>query len=227
MFEWPAGMSSKRSGARDPATCASNHSVTRGASMPGWVGWGSLEVMPRKLVRSPRTPPRRGHHILGLISMPRLKRLVLRLVAVLFGVAMALVVAEVGLRVTRFPPPALTSGRLVTKHRSPPSRPDFRDRGNPLDVEKAADVRRIVVVGDSFTWGAGVLAQDAYPDRMQVVLERRAHAPSMPDAVSGEARRLRRQRRAEEADVAVAEEAELEEVGLEEAEIGIDEVKPG
>ena len=62
--------------------------------------------------------------------------------------------------------------RPISRHRSPPSRPDFRDRGNPLEADRIAGVRRILVVGDSFTWGAGVLAQDAYPDRMQVVLDR-------------------------------------------------------
>ena len=106
--------------------------------------------------------------------MSRLKTTSFRLVAVLFGAVMALAIAEVGLRVARWPGPPLRSGRLETKHRSPPSRPDFRDRGHPLHEEKPAGGRRIVVVGDSFTWGAGVLAQHAYPDVMRIELERRA-----------------------------------------------------
>ncbi len=108
--------------------------------------------------------------------MPRSRKLVLRLIAVLFGLLLALGMTEIGLRVARWPGPALRSGRLETHHRSPPSRPDFRDRGNPLAAEKRAGVRRILVVGDSFTWGAGVLAQDAYPDRMQAALDRRARS---------------------------------------------------
>ena len=83
---------------------------------------------------------------------------------------------EIVLRVAHWPVPPLRSGRLDTHHRSPPSRPDFRDRGNPLAAEKRPSVRRILVVGDSFTWGAGVLAQDAYPDRMQAELERRSRS---------------------------------------------------
>jgi lysophospholipase L1-like esterase len=109
-------------------------------------------------------------------SMSRLRASAFRLVALCLGALMALLVAEVGLRVSPWPGPPLHSGRLETRHRSPPSRPDFRDRGNPLLAEKPIGVRRVVVVGDSFTWGAGVLAQHAYPDVMGIELERRAQA---------------------------------------------------
>ena len=125
--------------------------------------------------------------------MPRSRKLVLRLVAVLFGLVLALGAAEIGLRVARWPGPPLRSGRLETQHRSPPSRPDFRDRGNPLAAGRRDGVRRVVVVGDSFTWGAGVLAQDAYPDRMQVELDRRARASEAPPR---EGRRARKRDRA-------------------------------
>jgi lysophospholipase L1-like esterase len=131
--------------------------------------------------------------------MRRARNLVLRLSAVVFGLLMAALVAEVGLRVSSVSKPALRSGRLETEHRSPPSRPDFRDRGNPLDDERIPGARRILVVGDSFTWGAGVLAQDAYPDRMQVVLDRRERTMALPAVESREARRARRQREAAQA----------------------------
>ena len=158
--------------------------------------------------------------------MPRSRNLVLRLLAVVFGLVMAMLVAEVGLRVTGFPKPGLSSGRLETRHRSPPSKPDFRDRGNPLETVRAAGVRRVLVVGDSFTWGAGVLAQDAYPDRMQVVLERRDRATAAPGE-SREARRARRQRQAEESAEESAEAAALE-AAAEVAEDGavVDAVDP-
>jgi hypothetical protein len=154
--------------------------------------------------------------------MPRSRKLLLRLVALLFGAVLALGAAEIGLRIARWPPPPLHSGRLETQHRSPPSRPDFRDRGNPLIAEKRAGIRRIVVVGDSFTWGAGVLAQDAYPDRMQVELDRRARVAEAPPR---ERRRGRKRSDAAE-DAAAAdtvtggetEQAETEAAGLEAAE---------
>jgi lysophospholipase L1-like esterase len=125
--------------------------------------------------------------------MHRSRKLALRLVAVLLGVLLTLGVTEIGLRVARWPGPPLRSGRLETHHRSPPSRPDFRDRGNPLATEKRAGVRRIVVVGDSFTWGAGVLAQDAYPDRMQAELDRRASSTETPPRERRRARKKSRE----------------------------------
>jgi lysophospholipase L1-like esterase len=145
--------------------------------------------------------------------MPSSRTLVLRLVAVLLGLVLAVGAAEIGLRVARWPGPPLQSGRLETRHRSPPGRPDFRDRGNPLAVAKPPSVRRIVVVGDSFTWGAGVLAQDAYPDRMQAELDRRARAL---DAPPRERRRMRKRNRA----------VLLEEPALEESEQAGETLEP-
>ncbi|HVR29874.1 MAG TPA: SGNH/GDSL hydrolase family protein [Thermoanaerobaculia bacterium] len=113
--------------------------------------------------------------------MPRLKHLLFQAAAVVIGLVLALVLVEIALRIARWPGPPLLSGRLETRHHSPPSRPDFRDRGSPLREEKPAGVFRIVVVGDSFAWGAGVLPQDAYPDRMGDELQRRARrAASSP-----------------------------------------------
>jgi lysophospholipase L1-like esterase len=109
--------------------------------------------------------------------MTFLRQLLLRAAAVVLGLALALAFAEVALRLTGWPGPPLVSGRLYdTRHHSQPSRPDFRDRGNPLASGKPPGTFRVVVVGDSFTWGFGVSSQDAYPDRMQETLDRRAAA---------------------------------------------------
>ena len=57
------------------------------------------------------------------------------------------------------------STAVPDRHKKGRSRPDRRNRQWP--GEKEADAFRIVVVGDSFTWGAGVHPEDAYPDRLE------------------------------------------------------------
>jgi len=105
------------------------------------------------------------------------RQILLRSSACLLGVVVALVLGEVAMRIAGLDAPALRSGSLVTRHQSWPTMPDFRDRPDPLESEKPAGVRRIVVVGDSFTWGSGVLPQDAFPDRMQAQLDRHPRSP--------------------------------------------------
>jgi lysophospholipase L1-like esterase len=112
-----------------------------------------------------------------ITTLRRGRQLLFRSAAVLLGVVTASVLGEVALRIARMDAPPPASGSLVTRHRSPPTLADFRDRPDPLANEKPAGVRRIVVVGDSFTWGSGVLPQDAFPDRMQAELDRRPRDP--------------------------------------------------
>ena len=46
--------------------------------------------------------------------------------------------------------------------------PDFRDRRfNAAYIDKQEGTFRVVAVGDSFTWGDGVHASDAWPDRLE------------------------------------------------------------
>jgi lysophospholipase L1-like esterase len=75
------------------------------------------------------------------------------------------VIAEVGLRLVsgKGNPPRSTA--IPDRHQAGPGRPDRRNREWPAG--KKANTFRIVVVGDSFAWGAGVHAEDAYPDRLE------------------------------------------------------------
>lgn len=104
-----------------------------------------------------------------------LKPILLRLVAVAAGVVLALLVLEVALRVLpQRPPPA--GGALDIPHTSGYHEPDFRQRRydlRQLERDDPGAPHRIVVIGDSFTWGARMHEEDAYPDRMQVRLARR------------------------------------------------------
>ncbi len=77
------------------------------------------------------------------------------------------------------------SVRLVTSHAAAagyaPVRTDRRER-RPLNsrgyrdlertIARPAGVRRVVCLGDSFTWGVGVLFDDAWPQRLERLLAR-------------------------------------------------------
>ena len=77
-------------------------------------------------------------------------------------------IAEVGLRLVSGNAEEPRSTAIPEQHKAGPGRPDRRNREWPKG--KKADTFRIVVVGDSFTWGAGVHREDAYPDRLQIRL---------------------------------------------------------
>lgn len=98
-----------------------------------------------------------------------LKPLLLRLILAVAGVALALACVEAVLRMMPQRPP-LTSGALDIPHTAGYHRPDFRNRRYGLrrpSRQGENDPRfRILVVGDSFTWGSRVWEQDAYPDRI-------------------------------------------------------------
>ncbi len=67
--------------------------------------------------------------------------------------------------------PVNTDGR----ERRPINRQGYRDRERAL--EKPAGVRRVVLLGDSFTWGASVLFDDAYGQRLERWLKDRRGEP--------------------------------------------------
>lgn len=85
---------------------------------------------------------------------------------------MTVVLVEIAGRILdRGPAEAPRSVAVRESHRGPGHLPHHR----PLPVpEEDARTFRILVLGDSFSWGAGVFPQDAYPRRLEVLLERLA-----------------------------------------------------
>lgn len=87
---------------------------------------------------------------------------------------MGLGLAEAGVRLLGLARPRPTGYAPVNTAR-PVSKPrnslGYRDLERA--VEKPPGARRIVVLGDSFTWGAGVDFDDAYPQRLERALARR------------------------------------------------------
>jgi len=75
------------------------------------------------------------------------------------------VIAEIGLRLVSGKGDEPPSTAVPDRHKAGPGRADRRNRQWPTGTKDGTF--RIVVVGDSFTWGAGVHAEDAYPDRLE------------------------------------------------------------
>lgn len=74
-------------------------------------------------------------------------------------------IAEIGLRLVSGESDQPRSTAVPDRHRVGMGRADHRNRSWRKDKE--AGKFRIVVVGDSFAWGAGVHPEDAYPDRLE------------------------------------------------------------
>jgi hypothetical protein len=89
----------------------------------------------------------------------------------------SLLVGEAAVRVLS--PRARTSGYAPVKTERRNLRPvnsrGYRDLERPL--EKPPGMRRAVCIGDSFTWGASILFDDAWPQRVERVLARERHEP--------------------------------------------------
>jgi hypothetical protein len=100
------------------------------------------------------------------------------LLLLVLGLLLALVAGEAAARVlglgTKKPlgyAPVDTDGR----ERRPINRQGYRDRERTL--EKPAGTRRVVLLGDSFTWGASVLFDDGYGQRLERWLRERRGEP--------------------------------------------------
>lgn len=112
--------------------------------------------------------------------MVSIRKIVLRGIAVLGSFLIGLVLVEVGLRLVASPSPDAAAEAASDEARRPPrvGRHDrvFGDAARPTARE---GVWRILIVGDSFTWGSGVEAHQAYPRQ----LERRLNEGSPADRV--------------------------------------------
>jgi hypothetical protein len=100
--------------------------------------------------------------------------------ALLLGasVLIVLVLLEVALRVAGAGEPAPTGYAPVdTRRRAmrPRNARGYRDLERA--TAKAAGLRRVVALGDSFAWGASVEFEDAYPQRLERGLTRRRREP--------------------------------------------------
>jgi len=88
------------------------------------------------------------------------------------GVLAALVAGEAAARVVRAR--AKNGGyapvRTDTRERRPINSRGYRDLERA--IPKPAGVRRVLCLGDSFTWGVGVLFDDAWPQRVERLLSR-------------------------------------------------------
>ena len=85
-----------------------------------------------------------------------------------FGLVLALVAGEVTVRVLGLATPRPLGYAPVDtdgRERRPINHEGYRDRERAL--EKPRGARRVVLLGDSFTWGASVLFDDAYGQRLE------------------------------------------------------------
>jgi GDSL-like Lipase/Acylhydrolase family len=94
------------------------------------------------------------------------------------GLVLALVAGEVTVRVLSLATPRPLGYAPVDtdgRERRPINREGYRDRERA--VEKAKGARRVVLLGDSFTWGASVLFDDTYGQRLERWLNDRRGEP--------------------------------------------------
>jgi GDSL-like Lipase/Acylhydrolase family len=97
---------------------------------------------------------------------------------VLASIALVLTLAEVGARLLGAGTPRPSGYAPVNTRRrgmSPTNAKGYRDNEHPL--AKPAGVRRLLSLGDSFAWGAGIEFEDTYPQRLERSLSRRRREP--------------------------------------------------
>lgn len=145
--------------------------------------------------------------------MPRLRRLLARLILLGVSAAVGLLIAEFAVRLARPQPVLIVSKGLYAP--DPPRRyrlqPGFQGRitnrveyDTPVSINKAGlrgpevepkpGAFRVLALGDSFTFGVGASQEESYPSRLQEILRSRgknaqvlnAGAPGfgVPDAVA-------------------------------------------
>src|SRR6188472_2536852 len=88
----------------------------------------------------------------------------------------ALLALEVGARLLGAGAPRPTGYAPVNtnrRHMRPQNSRNYRDVEHA--IPKPPGVRRVLSLGDSFAWGAGVEFEDAYPQRLERGLNRRRH----------------------------------------------------
>jgi hypothetical protein len=108
--------------------------------------------------------------------VPRRRRA--ELLLLLSSVGVFLVIAEAAVRVLGAPRERPTGYAPVNTNRRamrPRNAAGYRDRER--SVERRPGVGRVLSIGDSFAWGAGVEFDDAYPQRLERGLTRRRGTP--------------------------------------------------
>jgi hypothetical protein len=98
------------------------------------------------------------------------------LALLLLGITLGLLAAEALVRSLGPGPRERTGYAPVNTRRrwgGPTNSHGYRDEERPL--AKPPGIHRIVALGDSFAWGAGVEFEDAYPQRLERMLRRRRH----------------------------------------------------
>ena len=95
----------------------------------------------------------------------------------LLGVGLALLILEIGLRLTRDSPEPgvalhVTCGDCPYLYELNPDHPDVRDRNMLLDrsPERLRSTTNVMVLGDSVAYGVGVQFEDAFPQRLEYLL---------------------------------------------------------
>ena len=113
-----------------------------------------------------------GRHYDGAVQQPRRVGEAALLAA---SVLVALLVGEAVARVLAARGHATGYAPVKTERRDlrPINSRGYRDLERPL--RKPPGVRRVVCIGDSFTWGASVLFDDAWPQRVERSLARERH----------------------------------------------------
>jgi lysophospholipase L1-like esterase len=99
-----------------------------------------------------------------------MRAVVTRLLGSVFVFALTLGLAEAAIRLLPVGGPSFRS-TVVASVSSPVSRA-YRFKVRSFKAAKDPDIYRVLALGDSFTWGGGVLEGDAYPERLERLLKR-------------------------------------------------------
>lgn len=101
-----------------------------------------------------------------------LKELFSKLALASVALILTLIGLEVLLRTPVFESTAFLPDNLEFRNRSPMSRPDLREPRS--QIPPRSDAFRILVIGDSFAWGDGLHTLDAFPFRLERLLNARS-----------------------------------------------------